>query len=885
MDDKKDELSSSHGEEMDSGPQVSHNLDLNIDQASCSPNVACQSSPFVKGEANGDVVLGIGTEFESDEHAYKFYNKYAGLVGFSVRKDWVNRSKVHGKVVSRKFTCSKEGYRRKDKRDANVKRHRKETRTGCMAHMIITRQPNGKYRVTHFEPNHNHDNLDPSHLNVVPSEKSLNAPQALEENSTTDSANRVALTFELTSRRLGDQEGLGPDCGSHLCSERTRRMKEGEAARILHYFQRLHFKNPSFFYAIQLDSEDRISNIFWADDKMVIDYDHFGDVICLDTTYRISEGYNPFIQFIGLNHHRQVVFFGAALLYDETAESFKWLFQTFVAAMSGKRPKTVLTDQDATLVEAINSVLPETNHHLCVWQMYQTALKHLDHVAKGCVSFAQDFRNCIFGHGDEEDFLRAWEIMIEKYSLQQNDWLRWMFKERDNWAVVYGRNTFFVEPKSAHLGESISVYLGKCLGTDLDVLQFFKHFEAVVNEQRHKELQASYEMTNKLPRLMGNVVLLKHAIELYTPRAFEMFQHEYERSLNIVLNLCNENGPLFEYKANIFGQAREHTVTFNSLDDTVICNCLKFEHAGLLCSHAIKVLDHRNIKVVPSKYFLNRWTKDARTKSESKDGGCSAVENSKLAIASRYKDLCRRVVKISSRAAEFGEAYRYASRQLDEVMQGVEKILDSHSINKDQVLASSSTVANASECDNADIFLHGSVVEGQDDNIRVEGGKENESDVSNEGEPKIVNGECSHSKVDHNFESSTLNNIASISCSPPAYVAAQTPLLNHVTQGVYNLEGNQVLQCMYRPNLVVDHHHLNPNIYQQSNFYPSQNDSPVQSHLLQESLFRNTFHETISNGSQMRQGMDFQEAHENPSSFLHYEPSCRTRDTTYFRSK
>ncbi|KAK6936413.1 FAR1 DNA binding domain [Dillenia turbinata] len=885
MDDKKDELSSPHGEEMDSGPQASHNLDLNIDQASCSPNVACQSSPFVKGEANGDVVLGIGMEFESDEHAYNFYNKYAGLVGFSVRKDWVNRSKVHGKVVSRKFTCSKEGYRRKDKRDAIVKRHRKETRTGCMAHLIITRQPNGKYHVTHFEPNHNHDNLDPAHLNVVPLEKSLNARQALAEDFTTDSDNRVALTFELMSRRLGDREDLDPDSGSHLCSERTRRMKEGEAGRILRYFQMQHFENPSFFYAIQLDSEDKISNIFWADDKMVIDYDHFGDVICLDTTYRTSEGHKPFIQFIGLNHHRQVVIFGAALLYDETTESFKWLFQTFVEAMSGKKPKTVLTDQDATLVEAINSVLSETNHHLCVWQMYRNALKHLDHVTKGSDSFAEDFRDCIFRHEDEEDFLHAWEVMIEKYNLQQNDWLRWMFKERDKWAVVYGRNTFFVEPKSVYLGESISIYLGKYLGSESDVLQFFKHFEAVVDEQRHKELQASYEMTNKLPRLMGNVVLLKHAIELYTPRAFEVFQHEYEKSLNIVLNLCNENGPLFEYKANIFGQAREHTVTFNSLDDTVVCSCLKFEHAGLLCCHAFKVLDHRNIKVVPSKYFLKRWTKDARTKSESKDGGCTAEENSKSAIASRYKDLCCRVVKISSRAVESEEAYRYASRQLDEVMQGVEKILNSHSVNKDQVLASSSTVANASECDNADIFLDGSAIEGQDDNIRAKGAKENESDVSIEGEPKIVNGECSHSKADHNVESSSLNNITSISCSPLANVEAQAPLSNHVTQGVYNLEGNQVLQCMYRPNLVVDHHHLNPNMYQQPNFYPSQNDSPSQSHLLQDSLFRNTLHESITSSSQLRPGMDFHEPHENPSSLVHYEQSYRTRDTTYFGSK
>lgn len=122
----EDELGSHcDDEDMDVGVQVSDQLDLNVDQDCCCPNVALLSGTQYASSSKHDSdtygVLKVGTEFESDDHAYSFYNKYARLVGFSVRKDWVNRSKVHGLVVSRKYTCSKEGYRRKDKRDINVR--------------------------------------------------------------------------------------------------------------------------------------------------------------------------------------------------------------------------------------------------------------------------------------------------------------------------------------------------------------------------------------------------------------------------------------------------------------------------------------------------------------------------------------------------------------------------------------------------------------------------------------------------------------------------------------------------------------------------------------------------------------------------------------------
>ena len=93
---------------------------------------------------------------------------------------------------------------------------------------------------------------------------------------------------------------------------------------------------------------------------MVINYSHFGDAVTFDTTYSTNRDARLLGVFLGLNHHRETVVFGAALLYDETIVSFVCLFETFLKAMSEKKPITNFTDQDATMLAALQIVIPET---------------------------------------------------------------------------------------------------------------------------------------------------------------------------------------------------------------------------------------------------------------------------------------------------------------------------------------------------------------------------------------------------------------------------------------------------------------------------------------------------------------------------------------------
>jgi hypothetical protein len=101
------------------------------------------------------------------------------------------------------------------------------------------------------------------------------------------------VAHEFASRYVGGRSNLGYTCVDHTNYLRTKRqkdMKYGEAGSILHYFQTKVAENPSFYHAVQLDSEEQIANIFWADAKMLIDYAHFGDVMTFDTTFGTNRG-------------------------------------------------------------------------------------------------------------------------------------------------------------------------------------------------------------------------------------------------------------------------------------------------------------------------------------------------------------------------------------------------------------------------------------------------------------------------------------------------------------------------------------------------------------------------------------------------------------------
>jgi len=231
--------------------------------------------------------------------------------------------------------------------------------------------------------------------------------------------------------------------------------------------------------------------------------------------------------FVGFNHFRETVIFGAALMYDETFESFKWLFETFLKAHNGQQPKTFYTDQDAAMMKAVGEVFVETWHGLCTFHIMQNAIKHL-HEEKDEdknegkkkqkkkekneeknegkkkekneePSILSDFSACMFEYEDIAEFEQKFNLMRRKVTKQT--WLDSIYKLKEKWAECYMKDVFTLGMRSIQLSESLNNDLKIHFKSDLDLIRFFKHFERVVQGKRDNELDSEFDSRKKLPRI------------------------------------------------------------------------------------------------------------------------------------------------------------------------------------------------------------------------------------------------------------------------------------------------------------------------------------------------------------------------------------------------
>ncbi|GAV82031.1 FAR1 domain-containing protein [Cephalotus follicularis] len=213
-------------------------------------------------------------------------------MGFGVRKHYLNRAKDNV-ITSRGFVCNKEGQRRKDKRDHLTKEGRAETRTGCHARMGIKFiRKTRKYCVYDFVAEHNHELHKPECVHMMRSVRKLRDVQECEVNLADDAELTQKMSHDFFSVQDGGKENLGflrVDQNNYLRTKRQRALVYEEWGSLLRYFENQVLKYPSFFYAVQLDKEELITNIFWADARIHIDYELFGDVLTFDTTFATNK--------------------------------------------------------------------------------------------------------------------------------------------------------------------------------------------------------------------------------------------------------------------------------------------------------------------------------------------------------------------------------------------------------------------------------------------------------------------------------------------------------------------------------------------------------------------------------------------------------------------
>ncbi|XP_061349040.1 protein FAR1-RELATED SEQUENCE 5-like [Gastrolobium bilobum] len=179
---------------------------------------------------------------------------------------------------------------------------------------------------------------------------------------------------------VGGAENVGflkSDYNNFLQSKRNKTLEAEDAQSFINHFESLQANESSFFYTMQVDYENRMTNFFGM-------MAYQGQIIIT------LEMWSFFTQPI------------------EQTKSFVWLIESFLEAINGLQPKTIFIDQCLAIANAIKRVLPKSQHRLCLWHIGQDAAKHLSYYLRK-PDFKVLFNRCLYNCGSEQELERKFE--------------------------------------------------------------------------------------------------------------------------------------------------------------------------------------------------------------------------------------------------------------------------------------------------------------------------------------------------------------------------------------------------------------------------------------------------------------------------------------------
>lgn len=630
-----------------------------------------EDEPSESGEANvngrsnapdGDNIVEpqMGMVFPSGDQAKSFYDEYARRLGFTTRVCQLNQLKTD-------FLCDKVGLRR-------------VSGESCNAMLRVELKGQNKWVVTKYVKDHSHSLVYANKVHCRRSHKHLavtkkNEPENNQSVGIVPSGvmyvsvdgNRIPVEMNHGATRTRPEESDQTVKNTTLQSFSPRHCNQRrtlgrDAQNLLDYFKKMQAENPGFYYAIQLDEDNRMSNVLWADARSRNAYSHFGDAIMLDTMYRVNQCRVPFAPFTGVNHHGQTILFGCALLLDESEATFIWLFKTFLAAMNDRAPVSIITDQDTVIQSAVAQVFPETRHCINKWHVLRGGQDRMAHVCQMFPNFQGELYNCINLTETVEEFESYWEIILDKYDLKKNDWLQSIYNKRRQWVPVYFRDTFFaaISPNQEYECSFFDGYVSQQITLPL----FFRQYERALENSFEKEIEADFDTICTTPPLKTPSPMEKQASTLYTKKIFLKFQQELVETFVYTANRIDGDGVISTFRVAKFeDDQKTYLVSLNISELKANCSCQMFECSGILCRHILTVFTVTNILTLPSHYILKRWTINAKSGAESDEHvQLHGIES----MAQRYNSLCREAIICAEEGAVSQETYNAALGALKE---------------------------------------------------------------------------------------------------------------------------------------------------------------------------------------------------------------------------
>ncbi|GJX18522.1 FAR1-related sequence 5-like protein [Tanacetum coccineum] len=354
--------------------------------------------------------------------------------------------------------------------------------------------------------------------------------------------------------------------------------------------RQLHVPEFSFYHHT---IKNKLVRMFWADETMKCNYAAFGDIVSFDATYDTNKYDMVFVPFTGIDHHQKCVSFGAALLSDETTESYAWMLNLFL------------------------KVFTQSHHRLCMWHITQKLPAKVLGDVDVDSDFRKDFHKLVWNvYITPSVFQERWHALIQKYNLSENKWLSDMYEIRDRWVPGY----FSEVPlcglmKTTSRSESSNAFFQVYSHHGNSLVHFMLCFESAMEKQRYTQRVLDNENAKKTPVMLTKLPIERHACAVYTHSIFRDVQSEICKGLYACSQIGYRSvGDVEECIIRQRDKRRttvvEAKVSHNQEDGSFECSCGHYNRHGFLCRHVFCVFGTLGMDTIPENYISRRWRKN-----------------------------------------------------------------------------------------------------------------------------------------------------------------------------------------------------------------------------------------------------------------------------------
>lgn len=430
--------------------------------------------------------LAIGDTFDNWESVNAFMYQYCLERGFGYQIFRSDKDQNDPTIIRRKsFRCSSSGnYEARKIIDQKSHRLRGTIKTNCEWHCNFTFPKTAHYvKCTTLTGVHNHE-ISPAQISHVIARYRRFSDEMIQDLQFFIDCKVAPITaLEMLKKKYPQHVFHKQDVYNAFYKLCQNNHEKSDSISLLDTLFEKVSQDPTWkVFVRHSGNEHRLSGVFWMSPSQQELYRRFSDIVLNDNTCKTNK-FNMYLSvFMVKDNNGRFRNVANALVEDELSSTYVWILKCLMQATNSIIPKSIWTDFEPGLINAISQVFPNTQHFLCLFHIWQNIVKHLKTpLGSNFDNFSKAFYSCR-NSLSTEIFEQRWEFMIKTSPECQRYMTRTLYPARMNWAKAYTPFQFNAGIQSTQSVESFNGIIKRSLNAASTLCDVQ---EAI--DKRHKE--------------------------------------------------------------------------------------------------------------------------------------------------------------------------------------------------------------------------------------------------------------------------------------------------------------------------------------------------------------------------------------------------------------